>query len=96
MAANTSSREHQLQHEFLVSPISDQMDPSTVPSAEMKSKTWETTVTLASVPSWPEEAKTLKKHTWLSYVYGLGDVILVLLPVYFIRKSDGALRCKSI
>jgi hypothetical protein len=49
-----------------------------------KSKTWETIV--ERVESWPEEARHLKKHTWLSYLYGLGDLILVLLPVYFIRK----------
>jgi hypothetical protein len=49
-----------------------------------KSKTWETTVD--RVPSWPEEARPLKKHTWVSYIYATGDILLVLLPIYFIRK----------
>lgn len=90
MTTNTSSREHPLQHEVLVSPISDETtNYSPVPSAETKSKTWTSNVT--HVPSWPEEARTLKKHTWLTYLYGLGDVILVLLPVYFIRKSSHAM-----
>jgi hypothetical protein len=48
-----------------------------------KSKTWGTTVD--RVPSWPEEARPLKKHTWLTYLYGVGDFILVLLPLFFIR-----------
>ncbi|KAJ4340059.1 hypothetical protein N0V87_002679 [Didymella glomerata] len=83
MVANTSSRGHPLQHEFLVSPISDETTSySSVPSAEIKSKIWEPTV--HHVPSWPEEARTLKKHTWLTFVYGLGDLILVIVPIYFI------------
>jgi hypothetical protein len=28
----------------------------------------------------------LKKHTWISYLYGIGDFILVLLPLFFICK----------
>lgn len=52
---------------------------------EAKSKTWETTVT--RVESWPEEARLLKKHNWISYLYLVGDVILAILPLYFIRKS---------
>jgi hypothetical protein len=49
------------------------------------SKTWGTTV--SRVPSWPEGAKPLKKHTWLTWLYMVGDVVLVLLPIYFVRKS---------
>lgn len=83
MAANTSSRGHPLQHEHLVSPISDENTTySPVPNAETKSN-WATNIT--HVPSWPEEARPLKKHTWLTFLYGLGDLILVILPVYFIR-----------
>lgn len=84
MATNTSSRRHPLQHQVLVSPISDEMDQSPLPKCETKSKTWQTTVT--HVPSWPAEARALKKHTWLTYVFGFGDLILLLLPVYFFRK----------
>lgn len=40
----------------------------------------------ATIPSWPHEGRALKKRTWTSYVYMLGDAILVLLPVYFIRE----------
>jgi hypothetical protein len=47
-----------------------------------KSKTWETTVD--RVDSWPEEARPLKKHTWISFVYTTGDVLLVMLPIYFV------------
>lgn len=91
MAANTSSRGHPLQHEFLVSPISDETTSySPVPSAEPKPKTWATTIT--HVPSWPEEARPLKKHTWLTFFYGLGDLILVILPVYFIRKFNDSMH----
>jgi hypothetical protein len=48
-----------------------------------KSKTWETTVD--RVPSWPEEARPLKKRNGIAYLFIVGDLILVLLPVYFIR-----------
>lgn len=55
------------------------------PLANTKSKTWTTTVD--RVPSWPEEARPLKKHTWITFLYGTGDLILLLLPLYFIRWS---------
>jgi hypothetical protein len=47
-----------------------------------KSKTWETTID--RVESWPEEARSLKKHTWVSFLYTTGDVLLVMLPIYFV------------
>lgn len=53
--------------------------------AEAKSKTWKTTVT--KVESWPEEARPLKKHDWISYLYLVGDIVLTVLPIYFIRKD---------
>jgi hypothetical protein len=49
-----------------------------------KSKTWETAVD--RVPSWPEEARPLKHHDWIAYLFIIGDIILVLLPIYFICK----------
>jgi hypothetical protein len=49
-----------------------------------ESTTWATAVT--KVDSWPEEARPLKRHDWVSYLYLIGDLILVMLPVYFIRK----------
>lgn len=61
--------------------------PATGANKKSKPKTWETTV--ERVESWPEEARPLKKHTWLSYLYGIGDLLLVLLPVYFIRTFLG-------
>jgi hypothetical protein len=61
--------------------------PVTAAKSNTKSKTWETTV--ERVESWPEEARPLKKHTWLTFLYGLGDLLLVLLPAYFIRKFCG-------
>ncbi|KAF1958904.1 hypothetical protein CC80DRAFT_21927 [Byssothecium circinans] len=65
--------------------------PATQPSnqSKSKSKTWATTVT--HVPSWPQEARPLKKHTWISYVYMIGDLILVLLPIYFILLGAAAI-----
>ena len=86
MDANTSSRGHPLQHQVLVSPILDEMHQSPTGFSSPKSKVPQTTVT--HVPSWPEEGRPLKKHTWLSYFYALGDALLVLLPVYFIRMSN--------
>ncbi|CAI6335741.1 unnamed protein product [Periconia digitata] len=52
---------------------------------ETRAKTGATTqTTIASVPDWPLEAQTLKKKTWTRYMYILGDILLVLLPIYFI------------
>lgn len=59
-----------------------------------KTKTWETTVD--RVPSWPEEARCLKKHTWVVYLYAIADVLLVLLPVYFICKPMRLLNSHAI
>lgn len=85
MTTNTNSRERPLQHEVLVSPISDEtISYSPVPNAETKSKAWAATVT--RVPSWPEEARQLKKHDWVSVMFALGDVLLVVLPIYFVCK----------
>jgi hypothetical protein len=47
-----------------------------------KTKTWGTSV--SRVPSWPEEARPLKQHDWVSYLFMAGDILLVLLPIYFI------------
>jgi hypothetical protein len=63
--------------------VEESSEPAPV-SAGSKSKTWETTVD--RVPSWPEEARPLKKRTGLGYLYSIGDIIMVLLPVYFMRK----------
>jgi hypothetical protein len=52
-------------------------------STGSKSKTLETTID--RVPSWPEEARPLKHRDWIAYLFAVGDVMLVLLPVYFIR-----------
>lgn len=38
---------------------------------------------LACMPSWPAEAKTLKHHDWVTNLFILGDIILILLPIYF-------------
>ncbi|KAJ8108973.1 hypothetical protein OPT61_g7800 [Boeremia exigua] len=81
MAANTSSPGHPHQHYVPVSPI-EEMDPSPISDSTVKPKTWQTTIT--QVPSWPEEARTLKHHDWVSVLFALGDIILVALPIYFI------------
>lgn len=66
-----------------VSEVPDLPNPPVLPIAESKSKTWATSVT--HVPSWPQDARPLKKRNWMTYLYSVADVILVLLPVYFIR-----------
>jgi hypothetical protein len=84
MAANMSSRFHPLQQQHdLGQTVEEAVEPSPS-SMATKSKTWQTTIT--HVPSWPGEARALKKHTWLTYVFGVGDIILLLLPIYFLRK----------
>jgi hypothetical protein len=57
------------------------MNLNTSEMTKPKSETWATTV--ERVPSWPEEARPLKKRTWIQYLYGFADIILILLPVYF-------------
>jgi hypothetical protein len=64
----------------------EEANESGLASTSSKSKTWQTTV--QRVPSWPEEARALKKRTGLAYVYAIGDLILILLPIYFLRKSS--------
>lgn len=32
----------------------------------------------------------MKKRNWIAYLYSVADVILVLLPIYFIRKCTVA------
>tara|TARA_R110002003_G_scaffold288_15_gene18467 strand:- start:24879 stop:25301 length:423 start_codon:yes stop_codon:yes gene_type:complete len=70
----------------VLNSVVEETKPPAPTRMETKSKTWTTTVD--RVPSWPEEARHLKKKNWLSYLYGIGDLILVLLPIYFIRKSQ--------
>jgi hypothetical protein len=59
--------------------------PMTGMKTNLKSKERETIV--ERVESWPEEARPLKAQTWLTWLYAFGDLLLVLLPLYFIRKS---------
>lgn len=55
-----------------------------------ESKSWKTTVT--KVDSWPEEAKPLGKSTsWVSWLYVLGDFILVVLPICFLALGVAAI-----
>ncbi|CAO2657462.1 Nn.00g035880.m01.CDS01 [Neocucurbitaria sp. VM-36] len=62
----------------------------TLPRTEIKSKTPETTVT--RMPSWPEEAKPLKQHDWVSRSFIIGDILLVILPVYFLLLAIAVVR----
>lgn len=60
---------------------------SGLPTANMAtSKTWETTLT--PIPSWPRQGRPLKQHTWITNIFLLGDIILSIIPIYFIRKSS--------
>ncbi|KAH7079157.1 hypothetical protein BKA63DRAFT_259660 [Paraphoma chrysanthemicola] len=72
----------------MLGPVVEETNPPAPLRTETKSKTWTTTVD--RVPSWPEEARPLKKHTWVTYLYGIGDALLVLLPVYFILLGAAA------
>jgi hypothetical protein len=83
MAANTGSRWNPFGQPVSAS-MPEEVGQSPPLDTKSKSKTWQTTV--SHVPSWPEEARSLKKLTWMSYVYGVGDIILILLPIYFIRE----------
>ncbi|EOA81333.1 hypothetical protein ACJQWK_10557 [Exserohilum turcicum] len=65
-----------------LSTIAEEIPLENSPPAAPKPKVWETTV--ERVESWPEAARPLKKQTWLAVLYGIGDFILMLLPVYFI------------
>jgi hypothetical protein len=57
----------------------------------MKSKTWETTIT--HVESWPNEARPLKKRTWITWLFSIGDALLAIMPFYFIRKHSCSAQC---
>jgi len=57
-------------------------DPAASPQRSAKSDTLETII--ERVPIWSEEARPLKIRTWISYLYGFGDIILLLLPIYFL------------
>lgn len=81
MSTTTSSRWHPFRRHVLGS-ISEETPEAQPTPAAPKSKTWQTTI--QKVESWPEEARSLKKHTWLTLLYSLGDILLVLLPIYFI------------
>ena len=81
MSTTTNSRWNPFRRHVLNS-IAEETHSTQPPLAPPKSKTWNTT--LQKIESWPEEAKPLKAHTWLTRLYSLGDVILVLLPIYFI------------
>ncbi|CAN9296662.1 unnamed protein product [Alternaria alternata] len=54
------------------------------PQAESGSKSKSVEATVTRMSSWPEEAQPLKQRNWISYLYFVGDVILVLLPIFFI------------
>ncbi|KAL6712669.1 hypothetical protein ACN47E_000546 [Coniothyrium glycines] len=81
MNASFGPRWNPLRRHALGSVVQETNQMDTLPTTS-KSKTWGTTVD--RVPSWPEEARALKKHTWLTYLYSLGDIILAMLPVYFL------------
>ncbi|KAH7402532.1 hypothetical protein BKA66DRAFT_564447 [Pyrenochaeta sp. MPI-SDFR-AT-0127] len=87
------SRWNPFRQEALGSVV-EESDPASQQLAQTKSKTWTTTVD--RVPSWPEEAKPLKTHNWLSYTYAAGDFILVLLPIYFILLGIAVIRLNGM
>jgi hypothetical protein len=82
MAPTANSHWNPFRRHALGGVVEESSQPAPV-STGSKSKTWETTVD--RVPSWPEEARPLKHRDWIAYLFTAGDVILVLLPIYFIR-----------
>jgi hypothetical protein len=62
-------------------------EPHTVDHSPVMTSSKTREATVSRIPSWPEDAKPLKKHNWLTWLYLVGDIVLALLPVYFIRKS---------
>lgn len=68
--------------------VSFQMSQSSSPQTEevetVHSKIAQ--MSLSSVDSWPGDARPLKERNWLSYLYTFGDVVLVLMPIYFVRE----------
>ena len=83
MSATADTSWNPFRRHVLGSIVEESTEPAPALAAS-KSKTWETNVD--RVESWPEEARPLKKHTWISYLYGIGDFVLVLLPLFFIRR----------
>ncbi|USP82666.1 uncharacterized protein yc1106_09940 [Curvularia clavata] len=81
MSTTTSSRWNPFRRHVLGSIAEETPEAQPTPVAP-RPKTTEATVT--SIPSWPEEAQTLKQHDWISWLYLVADIILVLLPIYFI------------
>ncbi|KAF2747476.1 hypothetical protein M011DRAFT_477120 [Sporormia fimetaria CBS 119925] len=64
-------------------------EPKMKPMISVKtSTTWESTVT--KVPSWPVEAQPLKQKDWLATLFLIGDLVLVMLPIYFILLAIAA------
>lgn len=61
---------------------------SQLPTSDSAAKSNKLKTTVDGVLSWPDGARTLKKHTWLTFIYGIGDFILVILPIYFIRECS--------
>ncbi|KAF2856742.1 hypothetical protein T440DRAFT_7060 [Plenodomus tracheiphilus IPT5] len=67
---------------YALGSIVEETSQSAPTTRNFKAKTCETTID--RVPSWPEEARPLKARTWLMHLYSFGDLILVMLPLFFI------------
>lgn len=88
MATIAAPRWNPFRHQAL-GPVVEVLDAPPLP-INSKSKTWETTID--RIASWPEEARPLKHHDWVTYLFILGDVVLVVLPIYFIRELASSRR----
>ena len=84
MSTTTNSRWNPFRR-HVVNPVAEQTPLAAPLMAAPNSKTTEAKV-VTRISSWPEEAQKLKQHDWVSWLYFVADIILVLLPVYFIRR----------
>jgi hypothetical protein len=41
-------------------------------------------VQLPRIPTWPEEARPLRRARWISVFEAATDVVLIVLPLYFV------------
>ena len=71
-----------------IHPVSGPTSGSSPDREDVGLKSWHSS--LVRIPSWPEEARPLKERNWISNLYLLGDIVLVLAPIFFLREFPTA------
>ena len=67
-----------------IHPVPGPTSGSSPDRENVGSKSWHSS--LVRIPSWPEEARPLKERNWISNLYLVGDIVLVLAPIFFLRE----------